>query len=559
MKVKSITVKGNEISSSTVNLLVGANNTGKSTLLREIYASVTNRMINENDSKWLDRVRIENMNFKTEVDLAFKKLKHYEDFSQIDNLDQRIIAETIGFTPFRGNMRQNLKSYGLSALLQSNLYSQNMPFEVVIEKLQSSSQIVYTEEMQAVKLLADIGVVGEFCDTRLGAGFSTSVQDILQDDSGDQSPVRHMRENGVLLKNIQLNIFRVFGVKIGFDNLQQGQKPLRILPNMKFPSKLSQKDLAIKWRDESPLIDSQGDGLRAYLRLALSLLDQFSSIIFIDEPETFLHPPQRRALGVLIADMAKEYDKQVFISTHDSDFIRGLLNSGSDVKVLNLKNKLGEHTVVELDLRDIKSVLSQRGNRLKERAPILNEGILNSLFYDKTILTEDENDRVFYEYYSMLRHGTILQNKRLIGLRGKDEVINLMDKLYGIGVNVACIVDIDFILDRYAPSFIKDANQSLHSAHVAIRQQFSAMPKSDRDMFRARLKSEGLRGIEDELKRREYSDLIYGYSQVGIYIPPVGELESWTKTSKNNLSQMLRIIEARNPRELNRFMKVVLA
>lgn len=558
MRIKSITIKQQVIEMPAINLLVGANNTGKSTLLREIHGALANRMVSVNDSKWLDSVQLDVADFTVGVNSIFKKVKHFEDFSQIDTLDQRTVADMIGFTPFRSNVRQNLRSYGLSTLLQSNLYSQNTPFGITLEKLQSSDSIQYTQEMQAARLLLDVGVMNEFCDTRLNMSFSTSVQDILQDDTMEQSPIRHLRENDLLLKELQTNILKVFGVKIGFDNLEQGLKPLRVLPQARFSSRLSNKDLAIKWRDESPLIDSQGDGLRAYLKLALSLLDEFSSIVLIDEPETFLHPPQRRALGSLIADIAKQHDKQVFISTHDPEFIRGLLNLGNDVKVLNLKKQESLHEIVELDLKDIKTILSQKGNSLKERATILNEAILSSLFYEKTILVEHENDRVFYEYYSSLRKSANFQNKHFIGLRGIDEVLSFMEKMHSIGINIACIVDIDFILTRYAPKFIKDADAILHNTHVAIRQEYEALSQKERKALRTKLQREGIKAIEDASQRRRYEDLIDAYGKKGVYVPKAGVLESWTKTSKNNLSEMLRIIEGRNPRELSKFMKGVL-
>lgn len=553
MKIASAIINKDNISFTTLNLIVGSNNTGKSTLLKEAHEAIKNGFVSTNNSKWLDGMRVEVNKLHDEINTIFS----INDISQVDSFEPRQAAEAMGFKPFRNNVSQNLRNYSLSSILNLDAYVNNLNVVIDLPKLQSSNQLSHSNEHNVRRFLADIEVLGEFCDSRLSESFSINIQDILQNDS-DQSPVRHLRENPELLRKIQDNIQKVFEVRIGFDNLQHGQKPLRILPKEKFSKKADQKSLAIMWRDKSPMVGSQGDGLRAYLKLALSLLDPFSRVIFIDEPETFLHPPQRRALGGLISDMAKQHDKQVFIATHDSEFIRGLLNAGSDVKVLNLKNQNGAHELVELDLRDIKSILNQRGNHLKERAQVLNEAILNSLFYEKTILTENENDRVFYEYYTTLRHNINAQNKRFIGLRGIDEVLSMMQKLNGIGVNVASIVDIDFIISRYAPKYIREAYPDLHSAHVSLREAFNKLPEKIKKTFRKNLKQNGLLAIKDGSQEEQYRDLIDGYGGVGIYIPKLGELESWTGTSKNNLSQMLRIIENRNPRELNKFLKVVL-
>ena len=554
MKVSSAEINQQNVEFHSLNLFVGSNNAGKSTLLKELHGAVMNGIVQSKDAKWLDSVTIEIANLQDTVKSVFSK----SDISQIETFEAHRIAEEFGFQPFRSNISQNLRNYSLPTIFNTIEYRDNLSAEINIPKLNSTTQINTTSDYATRRFIADIEVLSEFCDSRLANGFNTTITDILQAES-DQSPVRRLRENPDLLKSLQTNVLRVFGAKIGFDNLEQGQKPLRIIPARKFPKNIAPKELAALWRDKSPTIDSQGDGIRAYLKLALSLLDPFSRVIFIDEPETFLHPPQRRALGGLISDMAKRHEKQVFIATHDAEFIRGLLNTGNDVKVLNLKNKSGSHEVVEMDLKDIKSVLDQKGNRLKERAPILNESLLNSLFYEKTILVENENDRMFYEYYATLRHGGAIQNKRFIGLRGIDEVLNLAEKLYGLGVNVGVIVDIDFILHRYAPKYIKDARQDIHTAHVAIREEFNKLSENCKKDLQNNMKKNGLRALSNNALLGQVDKLIDDYSAIGIYIPKVGELESWTKTSKNNLSQMLRIVEDRNPRDLNKFMKVVLS
>lgn len=554
MKIVSANINGQDIPFATLNLLVGPNNVGKSTLLRELHVSVARGMVNNSDQRWLSHMKVATGRLHDEIDSIFSSSAIIAQANDINSLNA---IEQLGFRPFRNDIIQNLRNYNVPSFTSLESYINNENVVLEFPEPDSYKETKATSEKNIYRFLADIQVQSEFCDTRLAGGFSTSIQDILERE-GDQSSVRHLRENPETLKNMQDNILKVFGMRIGFDNLQQGQKPLRILPNERFSSRLDQKSLAIKWRDLSPLLDNQGDGLKAYIKLALCLLDPFAKIIFIDEPETFLHPPQRRALGNLIADMAKQYDKQAFISTHDPEFIRGLLNSGNDVKVLNLKRQESLHEVIELDLKDIKTILNQRGNSLKERATILNEAILGSLFYEKTILVENENDRVFYEYYSSLRKSADFQNKHFIGLRGIDEVLSFMEKMHGIGINIACIVDIDFILTRYAPKFIKD-DDTLHNAHVAIRQEYEALSKKARKALLTSLQKNGTKAIEDDSQRKRYEDLIDAYSEKSVYIPKVGVLESWTKTSKNNLSEMLRAIESKNPRELSKFMKGVLS
>ena len=84
----------------------------------------------------------------------------------------------------------------------------------------------------------------------------------------------------------------------------------------------------------------QRDNLSSYLKILFAILEPSNQIIFIDEPETFLHPPQRRALGSLISKLVLEKNKQLFISTHDPDFMRAALSSPSESLIIfNLSNE----------------------------------------------------------------------------------------------------------------------------------------------------------------------------------------------------------------------------
>ena len=55
-------------------------------------------------------------------------------------------------------------------------------------------------------------------------------------------------------------------------------------------------------RDSTLPLSQQGDGMRSFASVVLHLLAPASpSILLLDEPEAFLHPPQARLLGEIIA------------------------------------------------------------------------------------------------------------------------------------------------------------------------------------------------------------------------------------------------------------------
>ena len=50
-----------------------------------------------------------------------------------------------------------------------------------------------------------------------------------------------------------------------------------------------------------PKLQEQGDGMRSFASILLHTFTSDYSITLIDEPEAFLHPPQARVLGKMLA------------------------------------------------------------------------------------------------------------------------------------------------------------------------------------------------------------------------------------------------------------------
>ena len=66
--------------------------------------------------------------------------------------------------------------------------------------------------------------------------------------------------------------------------------------------------------------------MRSFASVILHLLAPITpSILLLDEPEAFLHPPQARLLGEIIAK-EKSHRAQLFVATHSSDVLQGLMN-----------------------------------------------------------------------------------------------------------------------------------------------------------------------------------------------------------------------------------------
>lgn len=136
--------------------------------------------------------------------------------------------------------------------------------------------------------------------------------------------------------------------------------------------------------EKMPLIKYQGDGVKAYLGIVMELMMEMYSMFLIDEPEAFLHPPHARVLGRVMVDLIGT-DRQLFLSTHSSDLIKGLLDVAPDrVKVVRVE-------------RNCITVLPKQSFDNVWDDPILrHSNIMECLFHKTAIIVESDGDCKFY-------------------------------------------------------------------------------------------------------------------------------------------------------------------
>ena len=68
-------------------------------------------------------------------------------------------------------------------------------------------------------------------------------------------------------------------------------------------------------------VQEQGDGIKSFTRILLYLMLDYYCTFLIDEPESFLHPPQANIMGRIIGKTLRE-NQQAFISTHSEEIIK---------------------------------------------------------------------------------------------------------------------------------------------------------------------------------------------------------------------------------------------
>lgn len=186
-------------------------------------------------------------------------------------------------------------------------------------------------------------------------------------------------------------------------------------------------------------LNEQGDGIRSAVAILSSLIVCEHSLHLIDEPETFLHPPQARILGNNIVELSD--NKQCFISTHNIDLIKGILEKKSSrVKIVKIDREDNTNTFSLLDNESIVTIAADKNLKYSN--------ILNGLFYKQVVLCENESDCKFYSAILEFVSTSIYQNTLFCAVGGKDQFKLLIPLLKKIKIDCLIIADLDLINDR---------------------------------------------------------------------------------------------------------------
>lgn len=183
-------------------------------------------------------------------------------------------------------------------------------------------------------------------------------------------------------------------------------------------------------------LNSQGDGIRSAFAILASLIVNNHSLFLIDEPETFLHPPQARLLAKNIVSLSEK--KQCFISTHNIDFIKGVLEADSSrVKIIKIDRFENENRFNLVDNDSVAEIANDKNLRYTN--------ILDGLFYDRLVLCENESDCKFYsailENLDLVKY----QNSLFCAVGGKHQFKKVVPLLKKLNIQYSIIADIDLI------------------------------------------------------------------------------------------------------------------
>mgnify|MGYP002898763432 FL=1 len=180
------------------------------------------------------------------------------------------------------------------------------------------------------------------------------------------------------------------------------------------------------------------------------MLDYYC-VFLIDEPESFLHPPQARIMGQIIGETLTT-QQQAFISTHSEEFIKGLLEACPErVKIVRITREEDTNYLSILDNEKIKLVWND---------PLLKySNILSSLFHKTVVLCESESDCKMYSIIDghLKRINNQYSETLFIHCGGKHHVAKIVTALKALNIEIKVICDIDVMDNKTIFKSITDA------------------------------------------------------------------------------------------------------
>ncbi len=307
-----------------------------------------------------------------------------------------------------------------------------------------------------------------------------------------------------------------------------------------------------------PKLSSQGQGVQAYMSLAVTITLGDADIFIFDEPETYLHPPQARALGRLVGQQATDRGKQVICVTHDKDFIIGLLESTCPLNFVRVSREGTGNRLHHVNTSLVKHVWTT--------AVLRYSNLLEGLFYRRVIVCEAEPD---CRFYGAVLDGIVEDSEMsaraaeaiFLGASGKAGVPKRVEALASLGCDIKVILDVDALCD--GPSLLRRIAEALGREWKSewtnwINTVSSAVSSEG---VRPQLKLAGINVMQSAPARIAAAALVDELSGVGIHVLATGVLESFYASSAQEKERWVdEVLEAGLHKSLQAprdFMKAV--
>ena len=380
-----------------------------------------------------------------------------------------------------------------------------------------------------------------------------------------QHPIHYAAFNPDYRKWLGENFKQAFGTEI-IPNILFGERiPLCIGEPFKFTTEYDDEQTRMEAYADVlqgyKQVQDQGDGIKSFTGILLYLMLDYYCTYLIDEPESFLHPPQARIMGQIIGKTLSD-QQQAFISTHSEDIIKGLLETCPQrLKIIRITR--------DGDTNHFSVLNNEKFSEVWNDPLLKHSNIMSSLFHKTVVLCESDSDCQMYsaiESHIKQKQGKYSE-ALFIHCGGKQRMARVITALRALNVDVKLIPDIDVLNDEEVVKGIVNAYgiewetikpdykklvSNLHSPKEKINR--STVKEAIQQVLDGKtdqaLSSEEIKQIQETIKTISKWDSIkkMGVSAIpagdattafrrlntvlkaaGIFLVPVGELECFIK------------------------------
>lgn len=302
-------------------------------------------------------------------------------------------------------------------------------------------------------------------------------------------------------------------------------------------------------------VQDQGDGVKSFTSILLYLMLKNYCTYLIDEPESFLHPPQARIMGQILGQSLSDH-QQAFIATHSEEIIKGLLETCPQrVKIVRITrhDDINEFSILKNE--DLETVWKDSLLRYSN--------IMSSLFYKNVILCESDSDCKLYSIIEgHIRETEGRYSETLfIHCGGKHRAAKVVNALRSLNISIKLILDIDVLNDegvfkgiieavgenwenyvrdykQFSSNIIGSQKQIRKNEIQTLLQSFGGEILSDDDIKKVsnairrpskwnELKDMGTAAIPKGDAMKAFENMNVALKKAGVYLVPVGELEGF--------------------------------
>lgn len=549
-KIKEIiTNNGTTIIPKGINIIIGPNNSGKSQFLKDIKNSLSSHnYLNKQN------ITIKNMEYvlpKNKEEFISRYNLHSKIFNNADNqyyirnysgiYDNNIIISNpasnyldtgnISITSdweielqnqiinFEHTICNDTKivdgeNYPQNAIIHNESYVEIEENGKKIRKIiAGSGGPLYTEKGTSVKPF--INTYGNIFFNYLGTEEKLLMckrqkQYGLQDHNTNF--LSEVQFNSNLLNELSKHTKTMFNKDIYLDRFSWGESILfRVGDNFDFIRNASRNDseVEIRLKDYNAL-DNEGDGIKSFVTNYIALNMNDKNILLLDEPESFLHPPLAKQLGEIIAKSSNE-NKQIFLTTHSADLLKGILNINKDVNIIRIIRDGQCNQFNLLQKEAIEQIISN---------PMLSSSnVLNGLFCEKVYICEAESDEEFFQSL----HDKINLYDNAFFTHGKNkQTLKDISKTYDtLKIPNYRIYDFDILKDedfnRALNTFINNQDKN---KYIEIRKRINEILEKDS------YANGGINNIKEDELRNTVIDMLNNLKKEKIIILKYGCLES---------------------------------